>query len=344
MRAFIGALRRFAGLGANSSGHLEKWVSGAGGLTGILGVMLISQAYLGLSGSASLVASMGASAVLLFAVPHGPLSQPWAVLGGHLVSAVIGVACAQLDAQPLMNAALAVALAISAMYYLRCLHPPGGATALTAVAGGDAVHALGFHYVVTPVLLNVLVILLVALLFNLPFPWRRYPAAWARNREPSAVPPDGRQHGEVLPQDDPATRARSIAPTLGGSEDIPDIRYRLASCDAEPGSLRPADIRRGGYYCNGEFGAHWQVRQIIDCAGSETTEFGTDDIIAYRVVAGCNRRQAGTTTRAALTRWARYEVRLIENCWQRVSTAPHPAVTVMPSGPATAGERHEQFA
>ena len=151
-----GAVRRFAGIGANSSGHLEKWISGAGGLTGILGVMLVSQTYLGLSGSAGLVASMGASAVLLFAVPHGPLSQPWAVFGGHLVSAVIGVTYVKLNAQPFIASALAVALAISAMYYLRCIHPPGGATALTAVAGGDAVHALGFHYVLTPVLLNVL--------------------------------------------------------------------------------------------------------------------------------------------------------------------------------------------
>ena len=204
-----GALRSFAGVGANSSGHLEKWVSGAGGLTGILGVMLVSQAYLGLSGSASLVASMGASAVLLFAVPHGPLSQPWAVFGGHLVSAVIGVACVRLHANPILASALAVALAISAMHYLRCIHPPGGATALSAVAGGDAVHALGFHYVLTPVLLNVLVILLVAIVFNFPFPWRRYPAAWARNRKPSAVPAASKQLAAVFSRENPATADRS---------------------------------------------------------------------------------------------------------------------------------------
>ena len=141
MRDLTGNVRRFAGIGANTSGHLEKWVSGAGGLAGILGVVLISQTYLGLTGGAGLVASMGASAVLLFAVPHGPLSQPWALVGGHLVSAVIGVACARLDTPPFVAAALAVALAICAMYYLRCIHPPGGATALTAVAGGQSVHA-----------------------------------------------------------------------------------------------------------------------------------------------------------------------------------------------------------
>ena len=140
----LGALRSFAGVGANSTDHLEKWVSGIGGLTGILGVLLVSEAYLGLSGGAALVASMGASAVLLFAVPHGPLSQPWAVFGGHLVSAAIGIACTRLELDPILTAALAVALAISAMYYLRCIHPPGGATALSAVVGGRVGTRPGF--------------------------------------------------------------------------------------------------------------------------------------------------------------------------------------------------------
>ena len=221
-----GALRRFAGIGANNTGHLEKWVSGAGGLTGILGVMLISQTYLGLSGSASLVASMGASAVLLFAVPHGPLSQPWAVAGGHLVSAVIGVACAQLNAQPFIASALAVALAISAMYYLRCIHPPGGATALTAVTGGDAVHALGFHYILSPVLLNVLVILLVAMLFNFPFPWRRYPAVWARKQNQPAAPAAREQAVKVPSREDLATAARAMdpAPAISENKSTHDLR------------------------------------------------------------------------------------------------------------------------
>ena len=74
-------------------------------------------------------------------------------------------------------AALAVALAIGAMHYLNCIHPPGGATALSAVIGGDAIHQLGFQYVLTPVLLNVIIVLIVAILFNYPFHWRRYPLA-----------------------------------------------------------------------------------------------------------------------------------------------------------------------
>ena len=327
MQNFAGALRGFAGLGANSSGHLEKWVSGAGGLAGILGVMLVSQAYLGLSGSASLVASMGASAVLLFAVPHGPLSQPWAVFGGHLVSAVIGVACVRLHTNPILASALAVALAISAMYYLRCIHPPGGATALSAVAGGDAVHAMGFHYVLTPVLLNVLVILLVAMVFNFPFPWRRYPAAWARNHRPSAAPAANRQVAAGVQRKDMPTAAAVMDSSTGISEGNPDTLCGQASGTAESGALQPADIRVGATYCNGEFSADWQVRQVIDSDGSGTTEPGTDDRVAYRVVAGHNRRQTGASRREAFADWARYEVCLNETCWQRVDSTPDPAVT-----------------
>jgi CBS domain-containing membrane protein len=110
----------------------EHWISAAGGLAGIFAVLWTSHLLLG-SGEVSLliIASMGASAVLLFAAPHGTLSQPWPVVGGPRVSAVIGVACVGwLGGEPMLAASLAVALSIAAMYSLRCLHPPGGATAL----------------------------------------------------------------------------------------------------------------------------------------------------------------------------------------------------------------------
>ena len=187
MQSIFTLLIRFAGIGPDSASHIEKWLSAAGGLAGLTAVMLISQIHLGAAGSVGVVASMGASAVLLYAVPHGPLSQPWSVFGGHLVSAFIGVACSKLISQPAFAAPLAVGLAIGGMHYLRCIHPPGGATALSAVVGGESVHQLGFQYVLTPVMLNVSIILLVALLFNYPFPWRRYPLALVQT-EINSVP------------------------------------------------------------------------------------------------------------------------------------------------------------
>ena len=62
------------------------------------------------------------------------------------------------------------------MYYTRCIHPPGGATALAAVIGGPNIHALGYQYTLTPIAINTAIILLVGLLFNALFHWRRYPA------------------------------------------------------------------------------------------------------------------------------------------------------------------------
>jgi CBS-domain-containing membrane protein len=73
-------------------------------------------------------------------------------------------------------AGASVGLAIGAMYYTRCIHPPGGATALAAVIGGPNIHALGYQYILTPIAINTATILLVALLFNALFHWRRYPA------------------------------------------------------------------------------------------------------------------------------------------------------------------------
>ncbi|MBT3787185.1 MAG: hypothetical protein HN725_08625 [Alphaproteobacteria bacterium] len=155
----------------------ERSISIAGGFVGILFVMMISSAFIGSTSVVFVVASMGASAVLLFAAPHSTFSQPWPLLGGHLVSALIGVACAKFIPDPLFAAAFAVAVAIGAMHFLKCIHPPGGATALVAVIGGDAIQSMGFEFVLYPVLINALIILTVAVVFNFPFSWRKYPAS-----------------------------------------------------------------------------------------------------------------------------------------------------------------------
>lgn len=109
---------------------------------------------------------MGASAVLLFAAPHAPFSQPWNVIGGHAISAIIGVACWQWIPDITVAASASVGLAIGAMYLTRCIHPPGGATALAAMIGSDKLHQSGFAYEYEPILLNAVTILLVAIAFK----------------------------------------------------------------------------------------------------------------------------------------------------------------------------------
>ncbi|MFC4933237.1 HPP family protein [Massilia sp. GCM10023247] len=126
--------------------------------------------------AAWLIAPMGASSVLLFCVPASPLAQPWSVVGGNTVSALVGVACAQLVPDPMLAAPLAGGLAIAAMFALRCLHPPGGAVALTAVLGGHAVHQAGFLFALSPVAVNCILMVAAALLYN-NLTGHRYPHA-----------------------------------------------------------------------------------------------------------------------------------------------------------------------
>jgi CBS domain-containing membrane protein len=183
--------RALLGIELSPVSHRERLVSALGACLGLALVFAISRAVVGPDAAPLVATSMGASAVLLFAVPHGALSQPWPVLGGNVLSAAIGVACAALLPSEWLAGAVAVGLAVIVMHYLRCIHPPGGATALLAVVGGAPVHALGFRYVLTPILLNVTAILLAATAYNALFSWRRYPASLARREarpQPAAAP------------------------------------------------------------------------------------------------------------------------------------------------------------
>ncbi len=143
----------------------ERVLSCMGAVLGLLFSGWLSYEVLG-NASPWLIAPMGASAVLLFAVPASPLAQPWSIIGGNLISALIGVTCATVLGHDAWVAALAGGLAIAAMFALRCLHPPGGAVALTAVLAGPQVAELGYHFALYPVGLNSLGLLLIALLFN----------------------------------------------------------------------------------------------------------------------------------------------------------------------------------
>lgn len=153
----------------------ERLRSGVGALIGILLTGVVSALTLNSPVTALwLMAPMGASAVLLFGVPASPLAQPWSIVGGNLLAAVIGVACAKLVASPVVAASAAIFFATVAMFALRCLHPPSGAVALTAVLGGPEIHAAGFGFVVAPVALNTVLLLLAAVAYN-NLTGRRYP-------------------------------------------------------------------------------------------------------------------------------------------------------------------------
>lgn len=126
-----------------------------------------------------MIAPFGASAVLVYGAPRSPLAQPRNLVGGNILSALVGVLCWKfLHDFPWLAAALAVSTAIALMHATKTLHPPGGATALFAVIGPDKVHEAGFMYVLAPATAGPLILLLVALLVNNLTSTRRYPEIW----------------------------------------------------------------------------------------------------------------------------------------------------------------------
>jgi len=134
-----------------------------------------------LQDSLFLVGSFGASAVLIYGAPEAKFAQPRNLLGGHIVSAVIGVTIYQyLALDVALLGALAVSISIAAMHFTRTLHPPGGATALIAVIGSAEVHDLGYQFVLTPIASGAFVMLMVALVVNnlSSNPKRHYPRYW----------------------------------------------------------------------------------------------------------------------------------------------------------------------
>ncbi|MBS1186646.1 MAG: hypothetical protein H6R04_664 [Burkholderiaceae bacterium] len=153
-----------------------------GSFIGIYAVYVVN-GWLGIAEHENLyfVGSFGASAVLVYGAPSGDLSQPRNFIGGHLISAAVGVLMHQLvPGNVALAGALAVSLAIAGMHFTRTLHPPGGASALIAVIGGPSIHGLGFYYVLSPVLIGALIMLVVALVVNnlSSAKTRNYPRFW----------------------------------------------------------------------------------------------------------------------------------------------------------------------
>ncbi|MFN8322969.1 MAG: HPP family protein [Chitinophagales bacterium] len=130
-----------------------------------------------------LIGSFGASSVLVYGAIQSPLAQPRNLIGGHLISALIGVSVYKLLPDIIwLTAPLAVALSIVFMQITKTLHPPGGATALIAVIGSEKIRSLGYLYVVSPVLTGAIILLGVALFFNNVTRNRQYPNRNPMNR------------------------------------------------------------------------------------------------------------------------------------------------------------------
>ena len=157
----------------------EVFWSWLGSFLGIAVVAWLNDGWLEKADLVLIIGSFGASAVLIYGAIKSPLAQPRHLIGGHIISALIGVtAWKLLFFQPWLAAALAVSVAIAVMHLTKTLHPPGGATALIAVIGGPKIHQMSYLYVLMPVAAGALIMLAVALAVNNLAPTRRYPEYW----------------------------------------------------------------------------------------------------------------------------------------------------------------------
>ena len=155
---------------------LWSWI---GSFIGLAAISLIHYKILDQTGLMLVIGSFGASAVLIYGAIRSPLAQPRNLLGGHILSALIGVTAFHLlGGHPWLAAAVAVSTAIAVMHLTGTLHPPGGATALIAVIGGESVHSLGYLYVLMPTALGAIVMLIIALIINNIPKNRKYPEFW----------------------------------------------------------------------------------------------------------------------------------------------------------------------
>ncbi len=304
-------ISKLLGIETSHVSHTERLISGLGGLSAILCIFAITQ-YLVSDDIIShiLIASMGASAVLIFAVPHGPLSQPWAVFAGHIISALIGVTCSQWIAHTWVAAGVAVGLAIIAMYYLRCLHPPGGATALAAVIGGESVQQLSYQFVLTPVLINVILIILIGILFNYFFHWRRYPAALYRFKQPTDSNTIPLSHNDFVYA---LSQLNSFIDI--NEQDLLHI-YNIAIHKSQEAYNMFENIEIGHYYSNGKYGKDWTIVQVTK--EERHNEDPQQDKIHFKIVVGPGRRKSGEMERKAFIDWARYCVVRDEENWKKL--------------------------
>ena len=261
-----------------------------------------------------MIASIGATAVLVFALPHRALSQPWAVLGGHTVSALVGLCVVHTIGGGNIAAALAVALAIAAMHIGKCIHPPGGATALVAVLAVQNDVLTPWSFLLNPVLLNVIPILALTYVLNLPFPWRRYPANMHTHLAVQPLTMAQLEQEMPFTEQHLAGALEKIDAFIDISDDQLQHIYQALATQQENTHLMIDNIQIGSYYSNGLSGELWSIRQIIDKTEPEARK----QQIIFRTVAGANKNDIRVVTPEQFAAWARYEVCESAERWERV--------------------------
>lgn len=296
--------------------------SGIGAILGLLiTACLTAQVIPDRSALPFLIAPIGASAVLVFALPAAPLAQPRAVIGGNFVSALCGVLMAQSVTHPMLAGPLAAGLAIMAMQATRCIHPPGGAVALVAVLGGDAVRAAGFSYALLPVGLNSALLVAMGILFN-NLAGSRYP-----HRAETVAPLPATD--DVAAADRSGFSRADVEAALNRLEDRPDVDVAdlialLRAAEAEAfARMHPAPL------C-----LDIMSRDVVTCRDSDWAEDALADMDRRHVsalpVLDEKGRVVGLATRGVLAGEAGRPVRDVMQTGACIAAADSPAASLVP--------------
>ena len=169
------------------SSHLSEVILSVSGVFVAMTVLVLTMGWLSDGVYAwFVIASMGASAIILFATPHAPMAQPWSLLAGQMIAGICGLASWTLFNDPMIAVPIAVASSLLFMLLFKARHAPGGATALFIALGTVEVETLGWNLLWLSLLPSILILLVTAILFNAPFKWRRYPYVMLKQTQAEA--------------------------------------------------------------------------------------------------------------------------------------------------------------
>lgn len=232
-------------------------------------IALITQAVIGASDSPIIVASMGASAVILFFIPNSPLAQPWPFVGGQLCSAFIGMSCALNIQETASSAAVAAGASVLVMLVLRCLHPPATATALAPVMAGDSITSLGYSFMLVPVGINVGLMIILSIIINRWVLNRNYPSALTTIKETET----NQRHSTTVASHNIGITSQDIEQALKSSKSLIDVTTAQLSQLLSNAEMNTFKRVRGDICC-----ADIMVRDII------TVEYGTEVEDAWQLI------------------------------------------------------------
>ena len=168
LAGYFGRMRGGGGLPPRPSWSHVIWSLLGGGLA-----IAIISALTFATGKPWLMAPFGASCVLALGLPDSPLAQPRSIIGGHLLSALVGLVCLSAFGPQWWAMGLSVAGAIAVMQLTGTTHAPAGANPILVMNG-----ALGWGGLLTPVLAGSLVLVACALLLNNLAKGRSYTRYW----------------------------------------------------------------------------------------------------------------------------------------------------------------------